>query len=169
MIFSVRWTWAFLLTVAGIAFGQESINYATVSGRVTDQSGGVMQGARVSARQIDTNTTSAAVTDREGRFRFPYLRVGRYEFKTQQPGFQESALLLTLTVGAAFELPVTLAVESAGASMVGGGEGAALEGAGSQIAGSVSQAEVGGLPLNGRNFLDLALLVPGVSPTNAAS
>ena len=41
-----------------------------------------------------------------------------------------------------------------------------LEAARSQIAGTVSQAEIERLPLNGRNFLDLALLVPGVSPTN---
>ena len=44
-----------------------------------------------------------------------------------------------------------------------------LEAARSQIAGTVSQAEVQSLPLNGRNFLELALLVPGVSPTNVAS
>jgi hypothetical protein len=44
-----------------------------------------------------------------------------------------------------------------------------LEAARSQIAGTISQAEVKSLPLNGRNFLDLALLVPGVSPTNVGS
>ncbi len=49
------------------------------------------------------------------------------------------------------------------------GEAAVIEAARSQIAGTVSQTEVGNLPLNGRNFLDLALVVPGVSPTNTAS
>ncbi len=44
-----------------------------------------------------------------------------------------------------------------------------LESARSQIAGTVSQSEVRNLPLNGRNFLDLALLIPGVSPTNTAA
>ena len=44
-----------------------------------------------------------------------------------------------------------------------------LEAARSQIAGTVSQAEVHNLPLNGRNFLEVALLIPGVSPTNVAS
>ena len=48
-------------------------------------------------------------------------------------------------------------------------EATVLEAARSQIAGTVSQAEVADLPLNGRNFLDLALLVPGVSPTNVGS
>ena len=49
------------------------------------------------------------------------------------------------------------------------GEATVLEAARSQIAGTVSQAEVRSLPLNGRNFLELALLVPGVSPTNVGS
>ena len=44
-----------------------------------------------------------------------------------------------------------------------------LEAARSQIAGTVLEPEARNLPLNGRNFLDLALLVPGVSPTNTAS
>ena len=49
------------------------------------------------------------------------------------------------------------------------GDATVLEAARSQIAGTVSQAEVQSLPLNGRNFLELALLVPGVSPTNVGS
>ena len=58
---------------------QETISYGTISGRVTDPQGAVVPGANVSARQIETNLTREAVTDEEGRFRFPYLRVGRYE------------------------------------------------------------------------------------------
>ena len=49
------------------------------------------------------------------------------------------------------------------------GRSHALETARSQIAGTVPQAEIQNLPMNGRNFLDLALLVPGVSPTNTNS
>ncbi len=44
-----------------------------------------------------------------------------------------------------------------------------IEAARSQIAGTISQTEIRNLPMNGRNFLDLALLVPGVSPTNVGS
>jgi hypothetical protein len=151
------------------AWAQESINYASVSGRVTDATGAVVQGAQVTARHEGTNLTSAGTTDRDGRFRFAYLKVGKYEIKVRQQGFAEVVRSLTLTVGAAFELPVTLAVQSAETNVVVTGEAAVLEAARSQIAGTVSQTEVGSLPLNGRNFLDLALLVPGVSPTNTAS
>jgi len=140
-----------------------------VSGRVTDASGAVIEGAQVIARQTDTNLTSSANSDREGRFRFPYLKIGRYEIKVQHQGFTDLTRSLTLTVGSAFELPVSLTVASTGTNITVTGDMAVLEAARTQIAGTISQAEVRALPLNGRNFLDLALLVPGVSPTNTAS
>jgi len=152
-----------------VAFAQEGVNSGSVSGRVTDATGAVIEGARVTARQTDTNIVNATETDREGRFRFPYLRVGRHEIKIHRQGFADATRSLTLTIGAAFELPVSLTVESKETSVVVSGEAAVLEAARSQIAGTVSQTEVNNLPLNGRNFLDLALLVPGVSPTNTGS
>ena len=155
--------------VAHLTSAQESINYASISGRVTDASGAVVEGANVTARQTDTNLTSSTDTDREGRFRFPYLRIGQYEIKVHQQGFADLARNLTLTVGSAFELPLSLAVASTETNVTVSSEAAVVEAARSQIAGTVSQAEVQALPLNGRNFLDLALLVPGVSPTNTAS
>jgi len=158
-----------ILAFAAAARAQETINYASVSGRVTDPSGAVVSGARVTARQTDTNQASTTETDRDGRFRFPYLKVGPYEITVRQPGFADAVRTLTLTVGAAFELPISLAVESPATNITVSGEGAVLEAARSQIAGTVSQSEVSSLPLNGRNFLDLALLVPGVSPTNTGS
>ena len=84
----------------------------------------------------------------------------------RQQGFTDVTRLLTLTVGAAFELPVSLTIGGVDASVTVTGQATVLEAARSQIAGTVSQAEVSNLPLNGRNFLDLALLIPGVSPTN---
>ncbi len=158
-----------VIFAAQAAFAQESLNYASVSGRVTDASGAAIEGAQVTARQTDTNLTSSANSDREGRFRFPYLRVGQYEIKIHHQGFTDFTRSLTLTVGSAFELPVSLTVASTETNITVRGDMAVLEAARSQIAGTVSQAEVRALPLNGRNFLDLALLVPGVSPTNTAS
>jgi hypothetical protein len=129
----------------------------------------VIVGAQVSARHMDTNVTAAAATDFEGRFRFPYLRVGPNEISVRQQGFQDVTRVLTLTVGAAFELPVTLAVSGIDTSVTVTGEATILEAARTQVAGTVSEPEVRSLPMNGRSFLELALLVPGVSPTNVAS
>jgi hypothetical protein len=155
--------------LARLLAAQETINSASVSGRVTDPSGSVVERAAVSAQQTETNITSATVTDREGRFRFPYLRPGRYEIKVARPGFAEARRIVMLTVGSAFELPFVLAVAAEGTTINVTGDAAVLEAARSQIAGTVPQSEVRNLPLNGRNFLDLALLVPGVSPTNTSS
>ena len=148
------------------AVAQETINYASISGRVTDPSGGVVAGAQVTARQTDTNLTGEATTDGEGRFRFPYLKVGPYEITVRQAGFADATHQLTLTVASAFELPVSLALATLENVVSVTAPAIVIEAARSQIAGTISQTEVQNLPLNGRNFLDLALLVPGVSPPN---
>jgi hypothetical protein len=152
-----------------LANAQGTINYGSIGGQVSDATGAVVLGAAVTARQIDTNRISSLTTDREGRFRFPYLSVGDYEVKIQQPGFTIAVRPVTLSVGSAFELPISLTVASAESNVTVTGETTVLETARTQIAGTVQQAEVRSLPLNGRNFLDLALLIPGVSPTNTAS
>ena len=76
---------------------------------------------------------------------------------------------MSLNVGSAFQLPIALQVGGVEENVTVTGEALALETARSQIAGTVSSTEAKALPMNGRNFLDLALLVPGVSPTNVAS
>lgn len=162
------WRYVLILLCPAV-WAQEAIHYASVSGRTTDPSGGVVGGAVISVRQTETNLTSTAITDQEGRFRFPYLKVGPYEITVKHQGFAAVTRRLTLTIGAAFELPVSLAVGAAETNITVLGDATVLEAARSQIAGTVSQTEVSNLPLNGRNFLDLALLIPGVSPTNTAS
>jgi hypothetical protein len=159
---------AILLSVAPI-FAQESINHATVSGRVTDPAGKMVAGAAIVARQLDTNLKVVATTGPDGRFRFAYLAPGGYEFAAAASGFAASKRTLTLTAGAAFDLPIALAIATADSSVTVTAEADLVETARTQVAATIATTEVRNLPLNGRNFLDLALLVPGVSPTNTAS
>ncbi|MEO8069979.1 MAG: carboxypeptidase-like regulatory domain-containing protein, partial [Acidobacteriota bacterium] len=141
-----------MMAVARVAPAQETINYASVSGRVTDGLGGVIPGVQVLAHQTETNARHIAVTDQDGRFRFPFLRLGPYELVVSQPGFTTVTRSLTLTVGAAFELPINLAVGGVESTVTVSADAPVLEAARSQIAGTVSQTEVRNLPLNGRNF-----------------
>ncbi|HTP32997.1 MAG TPA: carboxypeptidase regulatory-like domain-containing protein [Candidatus Acidoferrales bacterium] len=159
----------FLLLGVITAAAQESIQYGSISGRVEDASGAVIQGAKVTARNGDTNIGNAQLTDKDGRFRFPYLSVGPYEIRVQRPGFAEAVRTVLVQAGSAFELPVELGVASSESVVTVNGQADLLETARTQVAGTVSQSEVRSLPLNGRSFLDLALLIPGVSPTNTAS
>jgi hypothetical protein len=149
-----------------MAASQQSVDYASVSGRVTDPQGAVVPGALVSARQTETNLTTEAVTDGAGRFRFTHLKVGSYELKVHIEGFADLTRALRVTAGSAFDLPLTLAVAGVDTSVTVNGDATVLDTARSQIAGTVPQIEIQSLPMNGRNFLDLALLIPGVSPTN---
>lgn len=149
--------------------GQENMNTASVSGLVTDSTLAAVEGATVTARQKETNQSRTIQTDQSGRFRFPYLSLGPYEIKVDQPGFATSARSVTLSVGSAFDIPFALVLASEQTTVSVTEEPAVLETARTQIAGTVTQAEARSLPLNGRSFLDLALLIPGVSPTNTAS
>jgi hypothetical protein len=83
-------------------------------------------------------------------------------------GFSSATRSIALTLGAAFDLPVSLTV-GAMQSVTVTAQSPVLETDRSQIAQTIAPNEVTDLPFNGRNFLDLALLVPGVSPTNTAA
>ena len=126
--------------------------------------------ARRSACARPTRTSrSRPITEADGRFRFPYLKIGPYELRAKLQGFKENARTLILSAGSAFDIPITLEVAGIDTAVTVVADSQVLETARSQIAGTVPQAEVQNLPMNGRNFLDLALLVPGVSPTNTNS
>ena len=158
--------WRFALI---ILLAQQTINYASVRGRVTDPAGAVVSGAAVTARETNTNLTAMAMTDQEGRFRFAYLKAGSYEITVRAAGFADAVRPVTLTIGAAVEIAVSLSIASVETSLSVSEEGELLETARTQIAGTVPQTEIENLPVNGRSFLDVALLVPGVSPTNTAN
>src|SRR5262245_20327865 len=151
------------------AYAQETVNFASLSGRVVDQTGAVVPGAHVSARQSETNIEGESTTNDEGRFRFPYLKVGPYELAVHLDGFADTKRAVTLTVGSAFDVSISLKVASLDAVVTVAAQAPLLETVRSQVAATVTQTEARSLPLNGRNFLDLALLVPGVSPTNIGS
>ena len=134
-----------------------------------DPQGAVIPGAQVTARQTETNVSTKTVTDGSGRFRFQHLKVGPYELKVHIIGFSDLTRALNVTAGSAFDLPLTLAVSGVSTTITIIDGPPLIDTARSQIAGTLQQQEIQNLPMSGRNFLDLALLVPGVSPTNIGS
>jgi hypothetical protein len=151
------------------AFAQETINHASLSGVVSDPSGAMVGGAQVEVRQLATNQAYRVLTDQDGRFRFAYLNAGDYQLTIHKDRFSDFSQNVTLTVGAAFNLPVQLRVGSTRQQVEVNSQAPAIETARSEIAGTVTPQEVNDLPLNGRNYLDLALLIPGVSRTNTGA
>jgi hypothetical protein len=148
---------------------QETLTSASVTGRVVDPSGAVIPHANVTALAMATNQRYIATTDQQGRFRVPYLPVGEYTFTAQSSGFAPVSRKVQLTVGAAFDLILQMSIGSSSTTLSVTANAPVLEENRSQISETVLQNEVTDLPYNGRNYLDLALLAPGVSPTNTAS
>jgi hypothetical protein len=160
----------FLLALAtASAWAQEASNYASLSGRAIDPAGAMVDNAKVTARQTETNQSTETTTDNRGRFRFAFLSVGPYEVSVQKRGFATAVRKVNLTVGTAFDLQFPLTVGQTRTSLEVSGEAPVLEAARTQIANTISQKEIEDLPLSGRKYLDIALFVPGVSPTNTAA
>jgi hypothetical protein len=154
---------------ATILCAQETVNNSSLSGTVLDPSGAVVPGAVVTVLQTTTHISHTATSNSEGRFRFPYLQVGPYQVTVRHDGFSEAVRNVNLTVGGAFDLKFPLAVSGTESTVLVEGQSPVLETARSEVAVTIQPQEMANLPLNGRNFLDLALLVPGVSNANTAS
>jgi hypothetical protein len=167
-------------SLAGIVFGvllvftgqqtlaQQNVTSATLSGAVEDLNGASIAGATVTATNIETNQQRTTNSDRDGRFRFPYLPVGSYKIAIDATGFSTPSNEVTLTVGQSLYLPVKLEIAGIAAKVMIS-DVPAIETVRTQSSETIRPAEIDRLPLNGRNYLDLALLVPGVSPTNTGS
>ena len=160
---------ALIFLWTSLALGQHNVTSATLTGSIQDASGAVVSGANVSARNSETNQQTTTTSDNEGRYRFPYLRTGVYELRIEAPGFATLARQLTLLVGQALDFPVRLEVEGVAAQVNIDSGVPMIETVRTQITETIQPREINELPLNGRNYLDLALLVPGVAPTNTGS
>jgi hypothetical protein len=147
---------------------QQAITAASVNGIVEDSSGAPIAGATLTMRNVDRNQSQSATTDSRGRFRFPLLAIGDYQLTASAPGMASSRQTLRLAIGAALDLPIRLhpaqseTIEVTAAPPI-------VETQRTQIVSTITPEEVHDLPLNGRNYLDLALLAPGVSRTNTGA
>jgi len=158
-----------LLLCAQWCSAQQVITSATLSGHVEDSSGGLIEGGAVVATNLETNQQFTTTTDYQGWFKFPVLRVGDYSLQIAAEGFQSQRKQLSLSVGETLELRLHLEVAGVSANVNIDSQVSSLETVRTQLSETIHRQEITDLPLNGRNYLDLALLVPAVSPTNTAS
>jgi hypothetical protein len=149
------------------ALGQQAVTTATIGGRVVDANGAALPGANVTATNTETNQTRTSTTDDGGRYRLSYLPVGTYQLQAEKVGFATLTRALTLTVGQALDVPLVLPVAGLAESVrVTEADVPVVETARTQVAETLVPQEIDSLPLNGRNYLDLAALTPGVTRAN---
>lgn len=136
---------------------------STIGGTVRDQNGAVVPGVKITVRHLATNLIRATQTDAEGRYTLPELRVGQYAIRTEMTGFRAFARDdVTLTLGEAVVINITLEV---GTFIQDDFIVSALPDVNTQtqeLSFLVNERAIRELPLNGRNYTDLAFLQPGV-------
>lgn len=135
----------------------------TISGTVSDATGAVVPGARITLKNIETGIARSVTSDALGRYSAPELRLGSYEVTADAAGFQTTVRSgIALTVGRAAVVDFTLAVGSVAESVTVSGEAPLVETTNGTVATLVDAATMRDLPLNGRSFADLTSIQPGV-------
>jgi hypothetical protein len=159
--------WLVLVPCLVLGFAAPSLaqrTTATIRGTITDQSKGVIPGATVTAKNADTGLTRTTVTNESGIFVIPDLPIGPYQVDAELSGFKTASRTgITLRVADEYVVDfllvpgeltevVTVEASSTPVRILGG-----------DVSGVVTGQQARELPLNGRNFLQLATLMPGVS------
>jgi Carboxypeptidase regulatory-like domain len=156
-----------LCLLSSAPHAQQTVTSATLGGLVEDSNGATLPGATVTATNVETNQSRTVAADNEGRYRFPYLPVGAYGLRAEKAGFAALTRQLTLTLGQALDVRLVLPVATVAESVeVSTDDAPVVETARTQVAETIAPKELDTLPLNGRNYLDLAALTPGVSRSN---
>src|SRR5882724_362824 len=171
---SIRLTAFFVVAVvcgllgSSVAFGQAQSNAADLQGVVRDQSGAVVSGATVIARNAATNTSKETTTNEEGAYLIVNLTPGDYEVTVEAPNFKKMVLPgVALTVGQRADLDVSLEVGQVSEVVTITGASAELvETSKTAVATTVDQQRIENLPINERNYLAFALTTSTVGRDN---
>jgi len=149
-----------------LAASAQQLAAATLRGVVKDPHGAVIVGAAVKATSVATGAVREAKTNDEGAYIFASLAPGEYEVRVVAPGFKNLlATGLKLQVGQSLEIDYSLEVgEINDAPGDIYAPAPVVNTASSVVENVISEREIESLPLNGRNFLELALLAPGNAP-----
>jgi len=159
-----RLTLVYLLFVTLVAPAAAAQTAATVSGTVHDASEAVLPGVTISAKSGETGLTRTTVTGPEGRFVIAQLPPGIYEIRAELAGFKPHVRPeVALAVAQSLALNITLQVGDLSIVDVVTGEIPSVNTSTSELSYLVTSEQIEQIPLNGRNYTDLALLQPAVN------
>ncbi len=151
---------AILLVCSSIGLAQTS---ARLSGVLTDDSGAVLPGVQVTVMNSATGSSRVLTTDERGRFVAAQLDPGPYQITATVPGFETLVRQgITLSVGQEAELSLVMKVGTVTEQVTVTGEASLVNTSGSAVSGTVEEKRISELPLNGRDFTQLALVQPGM-------
>ncbi len=136
----------------------------SISGRIVDDQGAAVPGATVTGRSEATGFVRTSVTDGEGIFRLTALPVGTYDLTAELPGFSKvESKGIVVNVGQTLDLNLTLKLATVQETITVSGESPLIQTSASSVGGVVDVARIENLPLNGRQFANAAITIPGVA------
>src|SRR4051812_19557996 len=149
-----------LCTAVGALAQQTSGN---ITGRIVDQQGAAIPGATVTAKNADTGLTRSEISDAEGVYRLNALPVGAYDITAELQGFNAAPRKqIAVNVSQTITLDFTMSVAALAESVTVTGATPMVETTSSSVGAVVDLRRVESLPLNGRQFANLAATIPGV-------
>ena len=153
-----------LLALPGVMYAQEAV----LIGTIADSTGAVLPGVTVTAVHEATGNRFVAVTDERGAYRIP-TRVGRYQVTAELQGFSTVTRGgLDLLVGQTVAVDLQMAPSTVQETVTVTAEAPLLNVSTSSLGGNVDPQQVQELPVQGRNWMSLAMLAPGSRMTNPA-
>ncbi len=151
-------------TASSVARAQSDTG--TVAGTIEDASGAVLPGSFVKLTNVDTGAVQTTTASGQGNFNFAALPRGNYRVQASHDGFQTTAQTFTLQVSQTQSLEVKLTAGAAATEVEVTDAAPIVDLATSSTGEVIAGRQVTELPLNGRNFTQLALLTPGVTRGN---
>jgi hypothetical protein len=137
---------------------------ASIRGAVTDQGGNEIEGALVTVTNVETGLARSTTTNPAGAYLFGDLPVGFYSLEVTAEGYRSVAVTnIELNVAAEREIDAQLTAGTIEDEITVAAPAIVVETIGGEVAGLVTGEQARELPLNGRNFLQLTQLMPGVS------
>jgi outer membrane receptor protein involved in Fe transport len=152
--------------VALCAVGNAAAQQTTgnIQGRITDAQGSAVPGVTVTGRNTATGFTRTEVSDSEGVYRLTGLPVGTYDIAAELQGFAKfERKALVVNVGQTVDIPISMNVAGVQESITVTGETPMMRTTDSSVGGVVDVTRIESLPLNGRQFANLAATIPGVA------
>src|SRR5260221_9263866 len=151
-----------VIVFSSASTGFAQITAATMSGTIKDETGGVLPGADVVAKNLDTGLSRSTVSNADGGFTLAGLPPGRYEVRVALQGFATNAQTVELAVAQQAGLTVTLKVGATEESVTVTAGAVLVDTQSSALSALVPEKTIEELPLNGRNYISLATLQPGI-------
>lgn len=148
------------MMAAGAAYGQAPIG--AIAGIVMDESGGVVVGASVTVTNKSTGARRELTSDSQGAYSAPALPAGTYEVRAQMAGFRQVVRDAEVLTGSTTSVELKLAVGSVTEVVNVDAAAAQINYESHVVDGVIQRTQIENLPLNGRSFLQLAFLEPGV-------